>query len=294
MWNAYLLPQSVDEALRMLQQAQGKARLVAGGTDLLLDLRQGRHPPVERLIDVTRIAELQRLEADERWVYLGAAVTHRRIAESPLLQEEAACLAHACGLIGGPQVRNVATIGGNVAHALPAADGTIALLALDAQAQLAGPQGRRWRPLASLFQGPGKPAFDPGAELLVQFRFPRRGPGERSAFARIMRPQGVAIAILNMALWLRLGEGGVAEDLRLAVGPAGPIPFRARQTEDFLRGRRLDDQAIGEAVAVLAGEARLRTSRHRATQAYRRHLLGVLLRRVLEQAAGSPASINAA
>ncbi len=294
MWNAYLLPQSVDEALRMLQQAQGKARLVAGGTDLLLDLRQGRHPPVERLIDVTRIAELQRLEADERWVYLGAAVTHRRIAESPLLQEEAACLAHACGLIGGPQVRNVATIGGNVAHALPAADGTIALLALDAQAQLAGPQGRRWRPLAGLFQGPGKPAFDPGAELLVQFRFPRRGPGERSAFARIMRPQGVAIAILNMALWLRLGEGGVAEDLRLAVGPAGPIPFRARQTEDFLRGRRLDDQAIGEAVAVLAGEARLRTSRHRATQAYRRHLLGVLLRRVLEQAAGSPASINAA
>jgi carbon-monoxide dehydrogenase medium subunit len=283
MWKTYLLPESLDEALRLLREARGRARVIAGGTDLLLDLQQGRHPPVHQLIDVTRIPELLRLEADGRWIYLGAAVTHRRIVDSPLLQDEAACLVQACGVIGGPQVRNVATIGGNVAHALPAGDGTIALLALGAEAELAGAEGRRWHALGQLFKGPGQPAFDPGGEILVQFRFPRRGPGERSAFDRIMRPQGVAIAILNMALWLRLQEGQAIEDVRLAVGPAGPVPFRAHETENFLRGRVLKAETIAAATQVLAGEARLRTSRHRATAAYRRHLLGVLLQRLLDE-----------
>ncbi len=128
-WNHYLLPSTVDEALPSLSEASGGARVVAGGTDLLLDIRQGRHPYVDTRVDVTRIPELRVIQSDSSGIYVSSAVTHREITESQLLREHANCLVEACSLIAGPQVRNVATIGGNVAHALPTGDGSIALLA---------------------------------------------------------------------------------------------------------------------------------------------------------------------
>jgi carbon-monoxide dehydrogenase medium subunit len=123
-------------------------------------------------------------------------------------------------------VRNVATLGGNVAHGLPAADGTIALLALGAQAIVAGPHGRYELPLAGLFAAPGRLTLAPRESLLIGFRFPARGDREGSAFHRVMRPQGVAIAILNMALWLRLDATETIAEARLALGPGGPTPRR--------------------------------------------------------------------
>jgi carbon-monoxide dehydrogenase medium subunit len=193
-------------------------------------------------------------------------------------------LVEACELIGGPQVRNVATLGGNVAHALPAADGTIALVALDAQASLASSDGIRWLPLLELFAGPGRPTFDPSREILAAFRLPRLGLGEASAFERVMRPQGVAIAILNLALWLRASPAGRIEDLRIAVGPSGPRPFRARQTEAVLRDRTPDHDILLDAAESLRAEATFRTSPHRATAEYRDHLAEVLLRRTFWKA----------
>jgi carbon-monoxide dehydrogenase medium subunit len=193
-------------------------------------------------------------------------------------------LIEGCRLIGGPQVRNVATIGGNVAHALPAGDGTIALHALDAQAQLASTDGLRWVPIQDLFAGPGKAAFDRSTTLVVGFKIGLKGPREGSAFRRVMRPQGVAIAILNMSCWLRLAEDGSIETIRLAVGPGGPTPFRARQTETVLAGRTWGEEAGQIAGNTLLDEVSLRTSRHRATETYRRHLSEILLRRTVEAA----------
>jgi CO/xanthine dehydrogenase FAD-binding subunit len=281
-WKHYLLPSTLDEALSLLNVASGEARVVAGGTDLLLEIQQGRRPPIDTLVDVTRIAELQGIHQDASGIYLGSAVRHREIIDSALLREHTPCLVQACELIGGPQVRNVATIGGNVAHALPAGDGSIALLACDAEAEIASFSGRRWEKMERLFIGPGRAAFDATNEILVRFRLPLRTPGEKSAFQRVMRPQGVAIAILNMALWVRQEMEGVIEDIRLAVGPAGPKPLRARMAEDILRGKRLDDELLSKAIAALENEAKVRTSPHRATQEYRQHLLGVLLLRLLQ------------
>jgi carbon-monoxide dehydrogenase medium subunit len=193
-------------------------------------------------------------------------------------------------VIGGPQVRNVATIGGNVAHALPAGDGTISLVALDAEAEVAGPAGRRWLPMASLFNGPGQSAVDCTRELIVQFRFRPAGPGEATAFKRIMRPQGVALPILGLAAWLKVapaevgGEAAIAE-ARIATGPAGPTPLRATKVEAYLQGRRLTEEVLAEATNLLASEARLRTSPHRATSEYRREVLRPLLERALPLAA---------
>ena len=283
-WQTYVTPRSLDEALAALRDAPGPARLVAGGTDLLLDLQQGRLPTVHTLIDVTRIPELLEVRLEGDRLFLGAAATHATIVGHPLITAGAACLVQACELIGGPQVRNVATLGGNVAHALPAADATIALLALDASAELATPSGRREVPIESLFTGPGQVAFDRAETIVVGFRFRERRAGEGSAFRRVMRPQGVAIAILNMAVWIRLTADRVIAEARIAIGPGGPRPRRVGMAEECLVGQRpegVDFSAVAD--ALLAG-SQLRSSVHRTTLDYRRHLLSVLLRRALPAA----------
>lgn len=281
LWNRYYTPDTIDAAMNLLHEHAGDVRIIAGGTDLLLDIQQGRHPPVDTLVDITSIPELQEIKIEGKEVHLGSAVTHRMILESKILQEQARCLVQACAGIGGSQVRNVATIGGNVAHALPAGDGSIALLALNAQAKFINGEGTRWEPVEELFNGPGIPSFDPGKELLASLKFPLQQENQRSAFHRVMRPQGVAIAILNMAIWIQQNGMGPIKDVRIAVGPAGPVPFRARQTEEYLRGQELSDEVIDQGTKILGKETKLRTSKHRATEEYRRHLLGYLLRKVL-------------
>ncbi|MCI0519912.1 MAG: FAD binding domain-containing protein [Chloroflexi bacterium] len=283
LWQKYHLAESISDALQALAHAAGPARLVAGGSDLLLDMQQGRHPPVHTLVDITRIPELCRLEIRRGALFIGAAVALSRVTASALVGVHAQALQEASGLIGGPQVRNSATLGGNVSHALPAGDGAIALLALDARAQVASLEGERTLPLSALYRGAGQSALDPQRDLLVGFHLPLRLGEQGSAFRRVMRPQGVAIAILNMAAWLERA-GGRIHDVRIAVGPAGTTPLRATAAEERLRGRELDEQAVDDALDALLNQARFRTSLHRATQEYRREMAGVLLRDVLRQA----------
>lgn len=281
LWKNYLVPTTTREAIQALNQANGPAAIIAGGTDLLLDLEQGRHPAVDTLVDITRIEDLKQIRQGPEGIFIGAAVTHNDIVNNPILHKNARCLVEGCGLIGGPQVRNVATIGGNVAHALPAGDGTIALLALDTQACIENTQGESWWPIGELFAGPGKTKFDRTKEILKGFRIQNKGKDEGSAFDRIMRPQGVAIAILNMAVWMRINSDEVIEALRIAVGPGGPVPFRAFQLEDMLCGQIVDDSMFQTAADALLEEIQLRTSKYRATEDYRRHLISTLLARTI-------------
>jgi carbon-monoxide dehydrogenase medium subunit len=277
-WQHYHVAKSVDDALKILGSSPGQSCFIGGGTDLLLDLQQGRHHPVHTLVDITEIAEMRLLEIREGALFIGAGIPHRKIVDSPLIQAHAGALVQASGLIGGPQVRNTATLGGNVAHALPAADGTIALMALGAQAEIAGPSGRRRVPLVEIFAGPGKNTLE--NELLVGFYLPLRKPGEASAFKRVMRPQGVAIAILNLALWLHRAEDLIA-DIRIAVGPSGPVPRRMTHAESALRGASPTPENIARAFEAILSQASFRTSRHRATSEYRQHVVGVLLEETL-------------
>src|SRR5512134_1169774 len=137
LWQNYIRPKTLSEAMDAFATAPRPLLPIAGGTDLLLDLEQGRHSPVQTLVDVTSIAEMNLLEPRGDELFIGASVPVNRIVLNPMAVAHAQALVEACDLIAGPQVRNVATLGGNVAHALPAADGTIALLALDAQAEIA-------------------------------------------------------------------------------------------------------------------------------------------------------------
>ncbi len=283
LWNEYHLPVSVDEAVKLLVRYAGKARVVAGGTDLILDLQQGNEHPVEALIDVTRIVGLNEIRAEAGFIILGAGVTHNQIVESRLLQQKATALVEASYVVGGPQVRNVATIGGNVAHALPAADGTTALNALEAEVEVASFSDRRWIPFTSLFKGPGKSAIDSTREVLTALRFKATGAREASAFSRIMRPQGVALPIMNFATKVRVIDDRI-EEIALAVAPVAPTPFRCKQTEAFLTGKPANSESIEAAVEVLLSECQPRTSPHRATAEYRTEVLPVLLRRTLSKA----------
>jgi carbon-monoxide dehydrogenase medium subunit len=261
---------------------------IAGGTDLMLDLKQGRHAPVHTLIDLTFITEMTVIELRGDELFIGAAVAINRVATDPLVGTHARALVEAANLIAGPQVRNTATLGGNVAHALPAADGTIALTALNAQAEIASPAGIRRMPFTSLFAGPGKSALDKSKEIIVGFYIPITNyqlPITASCFKRIMRPQGVALPILNCAVWIER-EGDIVKDIHIAVGPGGPIPFRATEAEATLRGKSLTEEAFARTLEALLAQAKFRASARRASADYRKHIVGGLFKDVLDTAWG--------
>jgi CO/xanthine dehydrogenase FAD-binding subunit len=287
LWEHYHVPQSIQEALDLLDRYDGRARAVGGGTDLILDIQAGHQAPVEALVDITKIPGLDRIVEEDGYLVLGAGVTHTQITADERMVRGGTCLVESCGLIGGPQVRNVATLAGNVAHGLPAADGTISLLALGGEAEIAGGGGaRRWARLEELFLGPGQSAVDSTRELIIRLRFVPTAGGEGTAFMRVMRPQGVALPMINMAARLRLdGTSGQVVNARVTIGPAGPIPFLAVQTMAFLGGQPAGPETFSQAAQVALEEVQLRTSRHRATDTYRAEMIRTLLPQTLTQAA---------
>jgi carbon-monoxide dehydrogenase medium subunit len=286
LWQAYHSPQTVAEALELLKSHAGKARIIAGGTDLLIDLQHsGNHhmEPLAALVDVTRISEMTQITPEDDRLLVGGAVTHTAIVKSDLMEERATCLVESCGVVGGPQVRNVGTLGGNVAHALPAGDGTTSLVALDAEVDVAWGDGRReWLPLTQIFKGPGQSALDATRDVLVAFRFKLCGQNEATAFKRIMRPQGVALPILGCAVWVRLNAAQTHyEDVRISIAPVALVPKRAAEIEAVLRGQPVNDATLDQAVAIAYEKIEPRTSKYRATAEYRSHMIETLLRRTL-------------
>ena len=289
LWQNYVRPKNLSEAMDAFAHAPRPLIPIAGGTDLLLDLEQGRHTPVQTLIDVTSIAEMTALEVRGDELFVGAAVPVNRIVLDSLAEAHAQALTEACNLIAGPQVRNVATLGGNVAHALPAADGTIALLALNAQAEVAsyapaavlGGVNTRRIPFKELFLGPGKSSLKHGEELLAGFYLPLSRKGQASCFKRIMRPQGVALPIINLAIWLER-TNNVISQIRIAVGPGGPTPWSGTEAEKILIGKTFNDETLNAAIETLLAQVGFRSSARRASSDYRRHIVVGLFKDVLE------------
>lgn len=283
LWNRYYTPTTIDEALELLTSHAGQARVIAGGTDLLIDMKAEADPhPHEALVDITSIPDLRDITEEDGHAIIGAGVTHTQIVKSPLLASRATCLVESCGVVGGPQVRNVATLGGNVAHALPAADGTTSLVALNAQAEIIHRGERKWVDLLDLFLGPGESLLDSTRDMLLRLRFPLCADREATAFKRIMRPQGVALPVLGCAVWVRLDESRSAyESARVSIAPVAPRPVRISEIEDALTGQPATEDTLNNAVKVAREVLHPRTSKYRATADYRREMIEVLLRRTL-------------
>ncbi len=283
-WNNYHTPYSVEEALHWLNHYDGRAQIIGGGTDLLLDIQQGRHPAVEAMIDTSRIEGLNRISIENDHIVIGCAVTHTQIVHDEFIIRFGTCLVESCAVIGGPQVRNVATLAGNVAHAMPAGDGSIGLLALGGEVEVADAGGHRWMPLIETFLGPGKSAIDHHRALLTRLRFRPTAVREASAFKRIMRPQGVALPMIAMAARLQLGDDDSIASIRISVGPAGPVPYLAEAAMDLLRGGPAGAKQFDAAAEAVLASATLRTSRYRATQEYRETMIRTHLPLVLASA----------
>ena len=292
-WNRYHTPSTIDEALQLLADYNGAARVVAGGTDLLIELREGAKPPQEALVDVTFIPEIAAIHQSDDYIFIGAAVTHDQITKSRIINEQALCLVESCGVVGGPQVRNVGTIGGNVAHALPAGDGTISLVALDSEAEIILNGNRQWISIHDMFVGPGKSLIDPTRDLLLGFRFKVLDGKSASAFERIMRPQGVALPIMGCAVSIKLDDSGtVFRQLRICVAPTGPVPSRLVEVEEVLLKQEASEDSIEAAISRTYDVVHPRTSKYRATADYRREVIPVLLRRTLHTAISRARQVN--
>jgi CO/xanthine dehydrogenase FAD-binding subunit len=287
-WSDYLFADSVQDALQLLSEHGGDARLIAGGTDLVIQCQRNKCP-ARVLVDVTRIAGLDGIEEEDGWLVLGAAVAHTRAASSPVVRLEAGLLAQACSVIGGPQVRNMGTLVGNLVTALPAADAALALVALGGEADVATPAGGHRLPLIELHQSVGACRVNPCVEMIVRLRVPMLGPEYHWAHERLARRKVHALPILNVGVIAALRDGRFY-DVRIALGPVAPTPLRVREAEAFLEGQSAQAEVIREAAGLAASCCRPRDSLLRGSGEYRQALAGVMVRRALARVAGLEAA----
>ena len=281
----YVCPYSVEEALRVLNRYEGAARIIAGGTDLMLDLRQGKVAP-RCLVDITRIPGLEQIEVSQGMVEVGAAVTFAALGDSPFIRQHVHALAEAARSIGAFPIQTVATWVGNLVQALPAADGAIVALALEAEARVADCHAAEWRPVETLFAGPGISAVDPSRQIVthLRFRLPPRPWG--TAWQRLGRRESLVLPILSCAVRLCLSpDGSHIAHATLALGPVAPRPHRARQAEAFLQGQPPEAGTFAQAAHLVQQEADPRDSPTRASRAYRLSIIPAVVQTALTTAA---------
>ncbi len=281
----YLIPGSIEEAIHLLETHRGQARLIAGGTDVLPDIRQGKRNP-RCLVDITRIPELKQIEVTDTFVKVGAAVTFAEIKDSPFLNQHMHALADAARSVGAIGIQTAATWVGNIVQAMPAADGAIVALALEAEAHIADGHGAEWRPVEALFRGPGVSAIDPTRQLVTHIRFPRPSGPWGTAWQRIGRRPSLVLPILNCAVKLSMRpDGARVERATVALGPVAPRPFRARQAEAFLQGQAPAKDVFAQAARIAREEANPRSSLMRASRDYRLAVIPTLVSDALSVAA---------
>lgn len=275
----YLTPQSLNEALMMLSD-HPEAIPLAGGTDLLLQIKEKRLS-ARTLLSLKRIPELHQVTDNGKFV-LGSAVTLRQITTHPRIRQDYMALTEGAGLIGSFQIRNVATVGGNLCNAAPSADTAPPLLVLGAQVLMVGGQGERLLPLEAFFQGPGSTALNQ-AELLKQIILPEPEPRSGSFYLRFTPRRFMDIALAGAAAAVTLDKKGTIKEARLALGAVAPRPMRALEAEKILKGRTPTDELLQESGALAAREAQP-IDDLRASSEYRKHLVEVLIPRALKGA----------
>jgi carbon-monoxide dehydrogenase medium subunit len=278
MWQVYYTPTNVDDALRLLAEHGPEARVIAGGTDLMVELQRGTRD-ARVLIDVTRVGGLNRVTLDDASsIHLGPTVTHNQAAASDLLVERGYPLALACWHVGTPQLRNRGTIAGNLITASPANDTIAALWALDARLTLRSVDGERTLSLADFYQGVRQTALAPD-EMVTDIAFPALQPNQRGTFAKLALRRIHAISVVNTAVVLSF-DGDVVADARITMGSVAPTVIRARGAESTLVGRALSEEGIAKAGELAAKDsACIDDIRSRAS--YREKVVSVLVRRAL-------------
>jgi CO/xanthine dehydrogenase FAD-binding subunit len=275
----YLRPKTVEEALTLLKQNPGKAKVFAGGTDLLPALRQREIKTPGYVIDLKAIPGLDAISYDEATgLKIGPLATIRAVGESPVVQKNFSALSQAALSMASPQVRNRGTIAGNICNAVPSADSAPALLALNASVTIKGLKGERTVPLDQFFTGPRTTVLADD-EMLLGISIPKPDTSGRGVYLKLSPRHSMDLAVVGVAA-VGVMEDGVCKDVKIALGAVAPTPIRAPMAEEMLRGKKITAQLIEEASRNAINQCSP-IDDHRASQEYRCDMVYVMARRAL-------------
>ncbi len=276
----YRIPKTLEEACNLLGEFREQAKIIAGGTDLVIGLRNGDLRP-KCLIDVTRIETLRKIEEKDGMILVGAGVTHSEIASSLLIRKYGGVLSEAASWIGSPQIRNLGTLGGNIVNASPAADTVPPLMVLNAMGKVISSEGGKEVPLGQLFNLPYKTSLNP-YEILVQIKFPKLPSAAKGSFIRLARREAMAIARMSVAVTLQMDKG-LIRDICISVGSITPTPQRMSEAEAALKGNEPDEERL-RAAAHQVSETMIRASGIRPTTSYKKPVVEALFIRAVKKA----------
>jgi len=289
MWNHYYSVTSLLEALELLSEYGERARIIAGGTDILIEMERGQRPQVEVLVDITRVPGLDKISLRGDDIRLGSLVTHNHIVDSPLMVERALPLAQACWEVGAPQIRNRATVAGNLITASPANDTITPLMALNAQVTLTSLNSERTLPLSAFYAGVRRTVMRPD-ELLTAITFPVLAKNERGIFIKLGLRRAQAISVINVAVILSF-ENETVSRATITLGSVAPTIIHAPVAEHALIGQKLTPDVIANA-ARLAAATPEPIDDIRGTAAYRIEMVRVLVSRALRALAAHQEAEN--
>jgi xanthine dehydrogenase FAD-binding subunit len=280
-FKSYHKADSVQEAIQLLQE-NPEAKLIAGGTDVLIKLHKGKGR-FDHLVDIHDIAELNFIRlTDEGDLVIGPSTCFTRVCESPLVLKHVPVLSEAIRTIGGPQVRNMATIGGNLCNGVPSADSATPLICLNAQLTIEGPDGAHQKSLEDFFLGPSQVALEQH-EIVTAITVTRNNyDGYCGHFYKYAMRDAMDIATIGCAA-VCMVKNDTLKDLRLAYGTAAPVPIRCTSTEQMFRGRQITQQLLDDLAKAVMKDVRPRTS-WRADKNFRLQIITTLAQRVVKQA----------
>ena len=273
----YEAPTTVDQAVALLKHSGNASRILAGGTDLLVQLRSGVIEP-ELIVDIKKIAEVRSILKEDGKFRVGAAVTGAELGEHGDLKAAWPGVVEAAELIGSTQIQGRASLGGNLCNASPAADAVPALVAAGAVCMIAGPNGRRELPVEAICTGPGQTSLSPG-EFVVSFLFPIPKPRSSDAYLRFIPRTEMDIAVVGVGIHLTLNAENVCSDARVAVGAVAPTVLLVEESAAALVGTMVDDAGIDKMMAVVRDSCDPIDDK-RGTVVYRTQVAGVLAGRV--------------
>jgi carbon-monoxide dehydrogenase medium subunit len=274
----YLMPRSIDEAISLFVSHGERAKYIAGGTDVMVKVSEGKISP-QYLVSLRRVPGLDHILYKDGELRIGSLVTHRMLELSPVIKKEFPILIDAVTNIGSVQIRNVATIGGNIVNAVPSADGAIPLITLGAEVRLRGPKGERRIALEDIFIGPGQTLLETG-EILLEFVIPKLLPHTGAAYRKHTRRAAMELPLLGVAVLVSLEDDMLScTEARIGLGVLAPTPMRAKNAEAIMKGNELDDEILKKAGRAAAEECKARDS-IRGEAWYRREMVEILVPRM--------------
>lgn len=282
----HLFPKNIKEALSLLEEYKGEARLVSGATDLMLWIREEKVTP-SVLVDVSDIPEMRFVSVENGKMTLGAAMTHAEIAANEAVKRIFPALSDGCRSVGSPQIRNIATLAGNIVSAQPAADSVVPMTALGAVCEIVSSDGAHMRPLCELSKTVGESYVDPTKEILTKIEISVPAGKYGTAFKRIAPREAMALPVVNVAVMLEATEDGTISAARVVASPVAVVPFRAQMAEAHLIGKKPSAELFAEAAKIAEDEASPRDSLVRGSGAYRKVLVKDLVEQALTEAAAA-------